>query len=83
MIQQLSIPATAQDRLQSACRHHWIIEPPMGPISRGVCLHCDEVREFKNYIDSAPWSDDPSALDANPRNSAIAQSDEPDEADGL
>ena len=83
MIQQVSIPAPSQDRLQGACRHHWIIDPPMGPISRGACRHCDEVREFKNYIESAPWVDDPSALNANPRYSAVTSSEEPDEGDGL
>ena len=32
--------------------HHWIIEPAHGKTSKGVCLHCGEIREFKNYIDS-------------------------------
>jgi hypothetical protein len=33
-----------------ACLHHWIIEPPKGPVSQGVCQICQEVREFKNSI---------------------------------
>lgn len=30
------------------CTHHWSIEPPNGPTSRGTCLKCGEVREFRN-----------------------------------
>ncbi len=33
------------------CPHHWSIESPHGPVSRGVCKLCGEVREFKNYWD--------------------------------
>ncbi len=35
---------------QSSCRHHWIIDPPKEPVSRGVCLLCGEQREFNNYL---------------------------------
>lgn len=40
-----------------SCAHHWIIEPPKGPVSRGVCKICRERREFQNaplegYLDS-------------------------------
>ena len=34
------------------CSHHWVIEPPSGPVSLGVCQDCQETREFKNSI---PW----------------------------
>ena len=30
------------------CTHHWIIEPPDGPISIGRCKYCDSVKEFSN-----------------------------------
>jgi len=30
------------------CTHHWIIETPNGPISKGVCKLCGEEREFSN-----------------------------------
>ena len=30
------------------CTHHWIIDPPNGPISKGVCKLCGEEREFSN-----------------------------------
>ena len=39
------------------CRHHWVIEAPNGPISMGECRTCGETREFKNFIESAPWSE--------------------------
>ena len=28
--------------------HHWVIEPPDGPTSTGVCRGCGEVRSFSN-----------------------------------
>jgi len=28
--------------------HHWIIEPPAGPTSKGVCRFCGAEREFAN-----------------------------------
>ena len=33
------------------CAHYWIIEPPAGSVSLGVCQVCREVREFNNSID--------------------------------
>jgi len=30
------------------CPHHWIIESPNGPTSRGVCKLCSAEREFAN-----------------------------------
>ena len=33
------------------CAHYWIIEPPAGSVSLGVCRVCQEVREFNNIID--------------------------------
>ena len=58
MIQQASRPAPVEQQEEVVCRHHWIIEAPTGPISRGVCQLCEEVREFKNYIEAAPWGED-------------------------
>ena len=39
------------DEQISACLHHWIIEPAVGPVSAGSCQKCGEVKEFKNSID--------------------------------
>jgi hypothetical protein len=30
------------------CMHHWIIEPPDGPTSKGYCKYCGAVAEFFN-----------------------------------
>ncbi len=38
-----------------ACRHHWVIEAPTGPISRGSCRRCGQTQEFNNIIETAPW----------------------------
>lgn len=36
----------------TACCHHWLIESPNGPTSRGRCQLCGEERDFKNDIDA-------------------------------
>lgn len=33
------------------CRHHWLIEPPDGPTSEGVCKLCGARREFRTSSD--------------------------------
>ncbi len=45
-------PTEAVGQSVPACLHHWVIEPPNGPLSQGKCQICQEVREFKNSI---PW----------------------------
>lgn len=30
------------------CTHHWVIETPLGPTSKGKCKICGEEREFSN-----------------------------------
>lgn len=44
---------------QLPCRHHWVIETPHGPVSRGACRLCGAVREFKNYWDDVAGGDVP------------------------
>ena len=42
---------TVQEQEASAaetCRHHWVIESPDGPTSRGYCKLCRREREFFN-----------------------------------
>jgi hypothetical protein len=46
-----STPAVA------ACCHHWVIQSADGPVSNGSCQICGEIREFKNYVESATWGD--------------------------
>ena len=50
VIQQQTIQTAHEEMPVSSCCHHWVIEPANGPISRGVCRHCNESREFKNSI---------------------------------
>jgi hypothetical protein len=34
------------------CPHHWLIEPPKGPTSIGVCKMCGAIKEFDNQYSS-------------------------------
>ena len=36
--------------VRQRCHHHWMIESPTGPISRGRCRLCGIQREFRNYL---------------------------------
>ena len=85
MVQQIARPAPGREQEQATCRHHWIIEAPTGPVSKGTCQQCGELREFKNYIDSAPWADDSAGtqpespiIEADPAEAA----ESPDDEDG-
>ena len=31
-----------------ACTHHFLIEPPSGPVSQGRCRFCGDERDFRN-----------------------------------
>ena len=78
MIQQVSRPVPEETNQDSECRHHWVIEPPTGPFSRGVCQVCEAVREFKNYIDAAPWSEDTSATQPSSKYATAANVEDTD-----
>ena len=51
------------------CQHHWVIQPADGPFSNGSCQVCGEVREFKNYVESATWGDSRLAAKASAKSS--------------
>ena len=36
---------------RSECQHHWLVDPPAGPVSTGACRSCGEERDFPNYIE--------------------------------
>ncbi len=36
---------------RSMCQHHWVIDPPEGPVSKGVCRSCGEERDFPSYTE--------------------------------
>ena len=38
--------------LPPVCTHHWLIETPTGPVSRGRCKLCGEERDFSNSIET-------------------------------
>ena len=76
MVQQASRPVSGDDQNREGCRHHWIIEAPTGPMSNGVCQLCAEVREFKNYIEAAPWGEDPLANKSGGQYTAPASSND-------
>ena len=44
---------------QTMCTHHWVIDSANGPVSRGVCKLCQEVREFGNSIHVSKWTIQP------------------------
>jgi len=35
---------------RQTCIHFWVIEPPHGPTSHGVCTLCGIERDFQNWI---------------------------------
>jgi len=45
----------------AGCRHHWLIEPPRGALSRGRCKLCGEERQFRNSASDYIWDDDSSS----------------------
>lgn len=36
---------------KKVCVHHWIIEPAIGPTSKGKCKICGEERTFLNIVE--------------------------------
>lgn len=47
---------------KSSCKHHWLIEPPSGPTSKGMCKLCGEVKVFDNILADLLSTKDASAL---------------------
>ena len=47
---------------KSGCRHHWVIETPKGPTSKGVCKLCGAEKEFQNFMPELTWDGDQSSL---------------------
>ena len=57
-------PGTVMERpvTRGVCSHHWLIEPPSGPTSKGVCKLCGEVKVFDNILADLMLNNDNSAL---------------------
>ena len=34
--------------IETQCIHHWILEPPNGPVTEGICKKCDRIKKFDN-----------------------------------
>ncbi len=56
--QQLATPDVEETGAALACRHHWIISPADGPFSQGICRICNEVRDFRNYLEGSLFKND-------------------------
>lgn len=64
-MRQVLTPVTGDERQEGpTCRHHWVIEMPNGPTSRGVCKRCGAEREFKNSSEDYIWDHDALATQA-------------------
>ena len=50
-----------EEEQTSQCRHHWLIDSPGGPTSKGVCRLCGTERQFRKYLESARWDEDGSS----------------------
>jgi hypothetical protein len=61
MVKEMSIPPQ-KTKVQSECRHHWVIESPSGATSTGICKHCGSVKEFNNYLPFSSWEDSNSSF---------------------
>ena len=67
MVQRLASPKPEESAQSAVCCHYWFIEAAAGPVSRGVCQLCDEVRDFENFVEAAPQGDDAPAVSASSR----------------
>ncbi len=45
---------TESSTAETACKHHWLIEPPNGPTSTGVCKLCGTTKKFDNQMPTRP-----------------------------
>jgi hypothetical protein len=73
MTQQISMTPQTEEQNIPGCRHYWVIQPATGPVSQGVCQHCGESREFKNYVEASTWGDDKSSNRARAAGAYVAQ----------
>jgi len=43
--------------MPETCQHYWVIEPPNGPISKGVCKLCSAEKNFRNWQTQKEYSE--------------------------
>ena len=41
---------TGEMQQEQKCVHHWLIEPPTGMTSNGVCKLCGAQKTFDNFV---------------------------------
>ena len=56
-----AVEAVEREEETRQCGHHWLIDSPGGPTSKGVCRLCGIERQFRNYLESARWDEDGSS----------------------
>lgn len=49
------VPELVEEKAEKTCVHHWIIEPPDGPVSQGICQKCGTRQEFQNFFPYSTW----------------------------
>ena len=43
-----------KETAEAGCPHYWLIEPPKGPTSMGICKRCGAIKEFDNQFSAQP-----------------------------
>ena len=48
------MPDANDSTAATACAHHWMLETPVGDVTRGACKRCGAVRTFNDYDEKRP-----------------------------
>jgi len=51
--QQDELLPLGETQERSGCQHHWVLDTPKGPVSKGACRSCGEERDFPTYIEGS------------------------------
>ncbi|MBI2405568.1 hypothetical protein HYV21_00740 [Candidatus Microgenomates bacterium] len=54
-IDEIELTPIDNNQFVVECAHHWDIESPNGPTSRGICRHCGDEQEFSNTLPPLGW----------------------------
>lgn len=60
------------------CAHHWVIDSPSGPTSRGVCKQCGAEGEFKNSLPDGTWERDSSQSNSSENPKVLVKPEQPE-----
>ena len=50
---QDELVALEANQERSGCQHHWVLDTPKGPVSKGACRSCGEERDFPTHIEGS------------------------------